>query len=235
MSITHDEQREKWNEEHAHPYALVQMDDHEASGSVLSFLEFLKKQKMRDVSGVEMGCGKGRNVIGCAKEGFVSVMHGFDFSDVAILEAARRATSEDISGKTDFKVMDATERWEYPPGFFDFGIDCAASTDIEDAGKRQFAISEMFRVLKPGGFLLVYAMSTDDAYHKLMREKSPAEETGAFYHPETGKFEKVFSEEELDALYTDFALVEKRRLDKTARFFGVSYPTRMHWRVYRKA
>lgn len=234
MPITHEEQRQKWNKEHAHPYALLQMDSHEASSSIERFLGFLKARGFGGAKGVEMGCGKGRNVIALAKEGFVSMMYGFDFSDVAILEAARRAAEEDILAKTDLKVADATEEWPYLSDHFDFGIDCAASTDIETAEGRLFAGREMFRVLKPGGFLLVWAMSEEDEYHKLMRARSPAEEANAFYHPRTGKFEKVFTEEELDTLYEKFLAVEKLRIPKTSRFFGVPYATSMHWRIYQK-
>ncbi len=234
MPISHEEQREKWNKEHARPHVLVQMDKREPSSSILLFINFLKKQSLETARGVEMGCGKGRNVIALAKEDFVSRMYGFDFSDIAVAEAKKRAAEEGVTRKTDFRVMDATKPWDFPSGSFDFGIDCAVSTDIESERGRAFSASEMLRVLKPGGYFLVYVMSTDDEYHRLMRQESPAEEMHAFYHPETGKFEKVFTEGELDALHAKFRIVEKRRIPKQSRFFWISYATKMHWRIYQK-
>ena len=234
MIISHDDQRKKWDKEHATPYALKQMNARKVSDSVLSFFEFLRRQHLSQLNGLEMGCGKGRNVTWCARQPEVSKMTGFDFSSVAIEEAKKRAEESRVSTKTDFLVMDATEPWKFPDRSFDFGIDCAASVDIESSVGRRFAISEMRRVLKPGGYFLVYVMSTDDEYHKQMIQRSPAEEKHAFYHPDTGKFEKVFDDEELDGIYADFKLIEARRIDKKVVFFSEEYASKMHWRVYQK-
>ncbi len=234
MPITHEQQKEKWNEEHQTPFALKQMDVHTVSRGVALFLEFLQKQSQSGLIGLEMGCGKGRNVISLAKEDVIAKMYGFDFSDVAIIEAERRAGEEKISGKVQFDVADATETWKYASGFFDFGIDCFASTDIEIPDGRECPVSEMRRVLKPGGYFLAYVMSTDDEYHRMMTAKSPADEANAFYNEGNGKFEKSFSEQELDAMYKDFKLIESKRVEKTAEFFGKSYRCRHHWRIYQK-
>jgi ubiquinone/menaquinone biosynthesis C-methylase UbiE len=177
-----------------------------------------------------MGCGKGRNCIWLAEQGVQ--MSGFDFSATAIRVAKERAVSRDVA--VEFSVMDATKPWTYADESFDFGIDCTASTDIENEAGRTCARREMQRVLKPGGTLLVYAMSSDDEYHKEMVALSPAEEQNAFYHPKTGKFEKVFDEEELDRMHTGWDLLEARRIPKTAEFFGKTYTSNLFWRVYQK-
>ncbi|MBI2889031.1 MAG: class I SAM-dependent methyltransferase [Candidatus Liptonbacteria bacterium] len=234
MPITHDEQREKWNEEHRTPFALKQMDVQTASRGVRLFLEFLQRKDAHNLIGLEMGCGKGRNVIGLARENIVTKMYGFDFSDVAIGEARRRAEEEKVSSKVQFDVMDATQTWKYESDFFDFGIDCFASTDIESMEGRKFAVGEMRRVLKPSGYFLVYVMSTDDEYHKMMAVKSPADEANAFYNEVNGKFEKSFSKEELDAMYKNFKLIESKRIEKATKFFEKSYNCKLHWRVYKK-
>ena len=131
MPITHQQQKERWNEEHKNPVALKQMDSKKLSGGVKPFLELLKKRKLNNLIGLEMGCGKGRNVIGLAHQKIVKKMYGFDFSNVAIKEANKRAKEGKIQNKVQFDVMDATQKWKYKSNFFDFGIDCFASTDIE--------------------------------------------------------------------------------------------------------
>lgn len=234
MPITHEQQKERWNKEHEAPFALKQMDAKKLSSGVNTFLEFLEKQGSKNLIGLEMGCGKGRNVIGLAHQSIVQKMYGFDFSDVAITEAKKRAKEASIEEKAQFDVMDATEPWKYTDNFFDFGIDCFASTDIEDPKGRQFSVNQMHRALKPGGYFLIYVMSTDDEFHKEMIEKSPAEEQNAFYNLGNGKFEKVFSEEELDVMYKNFTLIESRRIEKQAEFFGKSYYCKHHWRIYQK-
>lgn len=223
MTITHEEQRKNWNKEHQTPLALKQMDAKKGSSGLVPFLEFLKKNNIENVVGLEMCCGKGRNVMWLAMQFEIQKMYGFDFSDVAMEEAKKRVREEGLEAKTQFDVMDATETWNYDSDFFDFGIDCFGSTDIEDPVKRQFAVDEMYKVIKPGGYFLTYVMSTDDEYHKLMIEKSPAGEPGAFIQPDAGKFEKVFLEQELDTMYKKYTLVEARRIEKTAEFFGKAY------------
>ena len=234
MPITHEQQKERWNKEHKTPFALKQMDARKLSSGVKLFLEFLEKQHGKDLVGLEMGCGKGRNVVGLAHQKIISKMYGFDFSEVAIIEAKKRAAENGVTDKSEFDVMDAMELWKYDSDLFDFGIDCFASTDIESSMGRQFAVDQMHRVLKLEGVLLVYVMSTDDQFHKEMIQQSPAEEQNAFYNSGNGKFEKVFSEDELDRMYKKFRLVKSRRIEKTAEFFGKLYYCKHHWRIYKK-
>ena len=234
MTISHKVQRGKWEREHAKPFALKQMNAKKVSGSIPPFFEFLRAKQHPVSLGLEMGCGKGRNVIWCAQQVGVEKITGFDFSETAIGVAKKRAEEAGVTDKTDFVVMDATRKWIFDDASFDFGIDCTASTDIESPTLRSFAISEMWRVLKPGGFLLVYVMSTDDEYHRLMIERSPAEEKNAFYHPDTGKFEKVFEDGELAEMYARFDRIETRRIEKKSEFFGKKYNSKMFWIVFRK-
>ncbi len=186
-NFNHQDQQSIWDAEHARPNVLVQMDSEEASSGVVKFLKFLEGENVRDIKGVEMGCGKGRNVIWLAQR--VSVMYGFDFSPTAIEEAKRRAQKQKVENAY-FDVQDATVTWKYDSNYFDIAIDCFALTDIESSEGRICAIKEFWRVLKSGGYLFAYLLSTDDEFHKEMIQKTPAKEKGAFHHS-TGKFEKV--------------------------------------------
>ncbi|MBV9159054.1 MAG: class I SAM-dependent methyltransferase [Candidatus Kaiserbacteria bacterium] len=228
---THDEQRRIWNEEHAKPHVLLQMDSGEASGGVVKFMDFLAGRNLPRMSGLEMGCGKGRNVIWLALHGVEA--HGFDFAETAIAEGRKRATDAGLNGKEIFSVADATARWPYADASFDFGVDCFASTDIESPEGRRFAISEMLRVLKPGGHLMSYLLSMDDEFQKEMIEQSPAGERGAFTHP-TGKWEKSFTADEIKELYQGFELVIQERMAKTSEFNGKKYASNHFWTVFRK-
>ncbi len=234
VSITHEEQRACWNKEHKTPFAIPQMDAEKGSSCLFPFYDFLREQQRGHLVGLEMGCGKGRNVLWLAKQPLIAQMHGFDFSDVAIAEAKRRAMKEGLMEKTEFTVMDATKPWTFDSASIDFVVDCTASTDIESSQGRAFAVDEVYRVLQHGGYVLVYVMSTDDEYHAMMIEESPAQERNAFIHPQTGKFEKVFSGSELDSLYRNFRLLDQRRIAKTVDFFGTSYACQHHWRIYQK-
>ncbi len=231
--VTHKEQQEAWEKEHQKPHVLLQMDSEKASAGVELFLAWLKERGVETVGlkAVEMGCGKGRNCIWLAEQGLEAT--GFDFSNAAIEEAKRRAQVRGFAEKAKFVVQDATTKWQFDNESFDIAVDCFASTDIEGEENRAFAVSEFKRVLKPGGYLVVYTLSTEDGFHKEMVEKSPASEKNSFVHP-TGKFEKVFDDEEIAEIYKDFKLVEKRRLKKEPVFFGKAYPSNHYWLVYQK-
>lgn len=230
--INHEKQKEFWDREHQTPNVLKQMDQDSPSSGVVKFYDFLKEQGFENFTALEMGCGKGRNVIWLAKQDGLNPkkIYGFDFSPSAINEAKRR--SKDISN-VEFFVHDAIETLSFAEGSIDCAIDCFASTDIESADNRRAAINEIFRVLKFGGYLLVYLLSTDDEFHQQMIREYPAHEKNAFYHS-TGKFEKVFEEKEIIELYRDFDFIKWERLEKVTIFHGKEYRCKHHWLILKK-
>lgn len=233
MSLTHQQQQKIWNEEHKNPYVLHQMNSTKTSSGVVKFVEWLAKRKqLSNLNGIELGCGKGRNVISLAKLGLR--MTGIDFSPAAIEEAKRRSKESDADDSTQFVIHDATEPWPFDSNTFDLGIDCFATTDIETAEGRKFAGVEMARVLKPGAYLLAYLLSPQDEFHKEMLQRSPATEKNAFTHPTTGKFEKTFDRDEILELYGDLKLVEETRIDKKTSFFDKEYNCFHHWMIFEK-
>lgn len=232
-TVTHAQQQYIWDEEHKQPYVLQQMDSQEPSSGVVLFYEWLKNNnKLPIQKSIELGCGKGRNGIWLAKQ--LIDMTGIDFSSVAIQEAEKRAKRQQVEQKTHFLFHDATTTWPFVTEGFDISIDCFATTDIETLQGRKFAVTEMVRVTKSKGYILVYVMSNDDEFHKSMLSKSPAKETNAFLHPTTGKFEKIFTREEILELYNGLILRAEKRVPKTATFFGKEYQCNHHWMIFQK-
>lgn len=233
MTTTHSKQKQLWEKEHKKPFILPQMDKQDASIGVKRFLFWLReKNPSKNLTCIEMGCGKGRNSIWLAQHGIE--MTGFDFSKNAIIEAKKRARELDIENNINFKIHDATKQWPFKSDCFDFAVDCFASTDIETHKGRVFARNEFRRVLKKGGLLLVYTLSTDDEFHKEMLRNYPANERNSFVHPTTGKFEKVFDLQELIEFYKDFKLVENQRIEKDTEFFNKKYHCKHFWLVLQK-
>jgi len=148
-------QQEIWDEEHKNPKVLLQMEAKDVSGGVEKFFNFLKSTGEKNMQGVEMGCGKGRNAIWLAEQGEIQKMDAFDFSPAAIAEAKKRALEAGTDNKVEFKVQDATTPWPYADKSLDFAIDCFATTDIDSVQGRDFAATEFKRVLKDKGYLLV--------------------------------------------------------------------------------
>ncbi len=233
-TITHEEQKARWEKEHKTPNVLPQMHSDKASSGVIRFMEWLKKEgkQPNDLKGMEMCCGKGRNVIGLAAQGVT--MTGIDFSDSAIAEAKKRAKEAGVADKTQFMVQDATLPWHIEPNSLDFAFDCFGSTDIESVEGRRAALSNLIRVLKPGGYLMVYLLSTDDQFQIEMIIKSPGPDEGSFIHTVNGKYEKAFTEDEVKQFYKELKLCVLERVPKKDIFFGKEYSANHIWVVFQK-
>lgn len=235
-SITHQKQKSVWDKEHSQPETLLQIDSDSASFGVEHFLDWLTE---RDVdfagfSGLEMCCGKGRNVIWLARRGLN--VTGADFSEVAITEAKRRTEIAGVSHKARFIVHDATLPYGSLPGQVDFVIDCFGSTDIENAMARKIAADNLADSLKSGGYLVTYLLSTDDAYNQTMTKDNAAQESGSFVHPISGKFEKAFTEREVIDLHSDLKLLTLERIPKQFKdHTGKLYSSKYIWAVFQKA
>lgn len=176
-----------------------------------------------------MCCGKGRNVIWLARQGIE--MTGIDFSSHAVQEAKKRAKD---TANARFMVHDVTLPYPLEDESLDFVIDCFGSTDIESLEGRQVARDNLIRLLKPGGYYLAYLLSTDDEYHKMMIDEHPGSEPGSFIHPDNGKFEKAFTEDEVKEFYSDLETVVFERVPTTARFNKKDYSCNHIWAVFQK-
>lgn len=228
MDWFHEEQKKIWEQEHLFPHVLLPMDKTTCSfGIEKAWLWIQENYKGHGQKGLEMGCGKGRNCIYLSEKGLE--MTGFDFSKNAILEAKKRAFQKNIN--ISFLEQDATFPWLFCDNTFDVGFDCFASTDISSSEGRQFAQAEFLRVLKPKGLLFIYTLSVDDEFHKKMTILYPSKEKNSFLHPQTGKFEKIFDEQEIQSLYEKFRILEIQRIPSVVNFFGENYRCNHFWIV----
>jgi hypothetical protein len=89
-------------------------------------------------------------------------------------------------------------------------------------------------MLKPGGYLLAYLMSSEDEFHSEMILQSPGCEKNTFIHPMNGKLEKIFDEEEVVDLYRGLSLIVLDRVSKREIFFGKPYSCRDIWAVFQR-
>lgn len=233
-SISHQKQQELWDKEHQKPTVLLQMDSSDASYGVRKFADWLidKVKDLRNLEGIEICCGKGRNVIWFAKQG--ANMIGADFSAAAIKEAERRAKKDRISNRSSFIVHDVTLPYPIEDKSLDFAFDCFGSTDIESTEGRKAALDNLIRILKPHGYLMIYLLSSDDEFHKEMAKKYPGPDAGSFIHPVNGKYEKFFTEDEVKQFYGKLNLVAIERIPKKEIFFGKEYKCNHIWAVFQK-
>jgi SAM-dependent methyltransferase len=110
----------------------------------------------KDTKILEVGCGTASNLWFAALEGFN--VSGIDGSAAAIETARNRFQEDGISG--DLRVGDFT-RLPFADNEFDLVIDRGALT-CAGTNSQKLAISEIFRVLTPGGKFLYNPYSDGD-------------------------------------------------------------------------
>ena len=113
-----------------------------------SLIDFLKKNKCKNV--LDLGCGVGSHALQLTKNGFS--VTGFDISEEGV-KVARKLFSE-TKLKGEFVVGSIHNEFPFAENTFD----CVLSLrTINHATKDEieFTANEIFRVLKPGGFLFL--------------------------------------------------------------------------------
>jgi len=166
--------------------------------------EYGKEYLNVKASALDLGCGNGRNLIYLAKNFGVRGI-GFDISDEAISQAKKLSGSLPI----EYQTRSIAEPLPVPDSSQTFALDMMTSHFLK-ADERKNLISEISRVLKPGGlfFWKTFLLDEDEHAERLLRE-SPAEETGSYIHPKIGVAEHVFSEDEATLALSENFIIHK--------------------------
>ena len=117
---------------------------------------------------LEVGCGAGRIAFGLHEIGFHNLM-GVDNSKAMITEARRLA--QILRFPIPFRVGDATQL-EFEDGMFDgaiFGFN--GLMQIPTKGSRRQAMSEMFRIIRPGGYFVFTAHDRENPRYRRFWKK----------------------------------------------------------------
>ncbi|MFB6246901.1 MAG: class I SAM-dependent methyltransferase [Candidatus Pacearchaeota archaeon] len=147
-----DDIAEEWHEFKQNP-----------SKNVIKFLEN-KKGKILDI-----GSGSGRHLLEVNKEN--KEFYLTDFSEKMIEFAKKRAEELGIKNKTHFEVSEA-DSLPYKNNFFDAIICIATLHCLQTEEKRLNAISEIYRVLKPGSETLIEVWNKNsDRFKNAPKEK----------------------------------------------------------------
>ena len=106
----------------------------------------------RGEHGLDIGCGPGLLTCELAREvGPAGRMVGIDTSSDMVVVSAERARRSALAGRTEFAVGDAVEL-HFPAQNFDFATAVQVYEFVADLPQ---ALNEAYRVLKPGGLLVV--------------------------------------------------------------------------------
>jgi len=181
-------------------------------------VEFLDKIKQSTSGGnaLDIGCGQGRHTFMFANSGFDA--YGIDFLERPIKEAREQAKT-DGSKNVHFTVMDVLAL-EFADDFFDVILDWSVIDHIYPRDWPTY-VTNIDRVLKPGGFLVLTELSAKDA-----RITDPADNAR-----DGANYDHFFREDELTALFSDtFETVEiiHNELHTTSHFAMINALLRKH-------
>ncbi len=130
-----------------------------------SATEFLDKSKGKIL---DFGSGSGRNLLGLKKLKNKE-LYLVDFSKKMLRNAKERAKKIGIKMYTKVSELEKTD---FPNNFFDAAICVAALHCIETKEKREDAIKELFRILKPNAKLEIEVWDKNSKrYKKAPKEK----------------------------------------------------------------
>lgn len=215
--------RAAWEQEHRVP-TLLGMAGTTPSVSVNKLQEYMIAHPLIQpgTKVLDIGCGKGRNALFLAQQGFRIV--AFDLVEAAIIVLQERA--RDAGLVIDARVGAMDEPWPYADGEFDLVLDDTASMSIGYAAGRAICRDECFRVLRPGGSLVNYTLARGDAF---LSQFPQGKEEGTVITPD-GKIEWLASLEELEAREPRFHLLHQEHCWKQ----GTTGSRQTIWSLFQK-
>lgn len=196
-----------WDQEYTEGGHLKLSD--EAGEDLKKFTRWLERQTKRELlnttnSAIDLGCGNGRNLLFLAEE---FGMHGvgYDISAAAIKLAKAASTQFNL----DFQTRSIAGDLTVPDESQTLALDMMSSHFL-NANERTHLRNEIYRVLKPGGWLFMKTFLRDgDLHSQRLLKEFPTKEEGTYIHPVMGVPEHVYFENELVEFLEEEFVVHK--------------------------
>lgn len=227
-------QQQIWQQEHEQEATLPGIGlKQEPSSFVRLFVEYLKKKNVNQGKAIDIGCGKGRNAIYLAREGYE--VYAIDYIESAVHDLKRLTKEAHLENKISAYTEAMDQPWSFEDNFFDIAVDCFSSIDVETKKGREIYKKELFRTLKSGGYAMVSAVSVNDEVEAELMRNHPGEEKNSVYWPANGKYQKNYDEEELREFYKEFTILELREIKRPNSIkLGKTYTATNLWAVLQK-
>lgn len=225
------DQQDAWEREYRTQQMLSPSNKPQAD--VMRFVRWLKKDyrkreerlELEGMQVLDLGSGTGRNAYYFASEG--ATVTGLEFSATAVEMA--KVFAEKGGMVIDYRLQSIGKPFPLPDASVDIAIDATSSNSLSDQ-ERAVYLRELSRVLKPGGWFFLRALSFEgDTHAKELVRRVPGPDPDTYVHPDLRITEKVFSRESLSDTYGPFlTLRELKRTEHYATVAGRKYK-RSYW------
>lgn len=196
-----------WDQEYTNPEHLKLSD--KESQDLAKFTRWIIRRERGDLLApkaevFDAGCGNGRNLIYLVSN-FDMHAQGVDISSAAVAQAKKASAGMNIS----YHVGSAGDPLPVPDESQSLVLDMMTSHFLDKEGRERLR-DEMYRILKPGGYIFMKTFLKDKDLHtaRLIKEQ-PGKEEGSYIHPVMGVAEYVYSEEELIDFLSEKFIVRK--------------------------
>ena len=226
-------QQKIWQKEHTVKENIPAMNDTEPSSGVVTFIDYIKKHQLFTPGvAIDIGCGKGRNAVYLARQGYA--VEAIDYIDEALAETRILAKENNVTDKVHIKNVEIDRPWPFDDERFDIAIDSFSSIDIETREGRKTYRDEMCRTLKQKGVAFIQVVSADDELENQIMQTSPGPEPNSVIWPQNDKFQKNYDETELREFYKEFKILELKKISKPVSKLGKKYTATNFWIVLQK-
>ena len=223
-------QYQTWEQEYKNPQLVAKSSEPQLEFK--KFVKWLRKDQKVNLEGLrvlDLGSGMGKHSLFLAERG--CHVTGIEISDTALRVARDRVEHSNL--KIDFQKGDIGQLWPFENKSFNLSLDIISSNSLSET-ERKVYISELYRTLKPGGYVFVRALCKDgDKNAENLLKKFPGKELDTYVMPGTNIIERVFTKADIEGLYKYFEIKHLERKFSYTMFQGKSYK-RHFWLVYLK-
>lgn len=200
-----------WNKEYKDAKHLTLSE--EPSSDLLSFVKWVNRNSewpafFQGGFVLDVGCGNGRNIGNLCEEYHMKGL-GFDISETAIKQASEKFKS---LKKLEFKVGNIYDNLELENESVDVVLDMMVIHFLNDHKRHEY-IKDISRVIKPFGWMLLKTFVLDNDQNAIRMIKdypTPDKEHNSYMHPKFKGLEHVFTEDELDELFSPYFIIHKK-------------------------
>ena len=222
-------QKDAWEAEYQKPKLLK--IGQKPRVDLLNYLKFLKKKEgltLENLTILDLGSGNGKNANYLASLG--NQVFGLEISPTAMALAQKEAKGKGL--KANYQLADIGREFPFVEGTFDLVLDIMTSNSLTEAERENY-LTEVSRVLKPGGYFFLRALCLEgDKNAKNLLKLSPGPEYHTYINQIMNLTERVFTEKDLRNTYGRYFNFQKL-IKKTnyAEFQGQLYK-RNYWLAY---